>query len=889
MEIPNSKQQQLTFDKGITNVPSDAICPDNTLEECVGMVYDNNEYRPIQKPVEYAELPEGHTLLYVHVYGGFTRYITSKGGKLYWFYGETGNEIGTFFGKVSVESIGNTLILSDGSGMKYLLWDTRNSQPTYKTLGTSLPDVRMVFRISEVSDSAVTYNDAYHSLTELLDGIIVREQSGDIEHLVFAVSGSKFKVDKEDDAKSALIGLVAKRINQTHEAKRFLFPFWVRYAIRMYDGTYTYVSNPILMLPTVRYNWDIFTCDKYGNPKEMDGDGGGYPYTNYRPLSGKLFYEFTNIPNIQDWSDIIAGVDIFVSEEVKTLDMEGTWTIQNSFISHGGVSEVNPIFASNMPVTDSCFPDYDRFKTIATPSDSSTTNCYTYFQPSLLSDYEIMKKLLEASVFYKLLEIDTEKIEGSVIVDTTTVIERGVLENITSQTQLPDDYYSRAPMKANVMKAYNSRLHLANVRRGFFDGFSHFSFTCYNESYKNYRFFVYIKTDSGVRVVQTIRRSSPEIVDVWFYYPDPRAFKVMIFNDSDQTLMASLSLKEHPYLNGAYAFKRLPDDPGETRPATVAPPYPEVVTDDEIITDRLFVSEVNNPFTFLSKGDITIRMGGIIGLASQTMSLGEMEHGIHPLTVFSEKGISLLRLASDGTYTRSDEISREVCNNPSSITETDGPVFFSSEKGLMVVLGSDVKCVSEQLCGKTNGINISKKSFQEYLKDSFIAYDYRDSLLWVFNTNTGFEEYCYVYSIKTGTFSKYLFDTAITNIVGNYPDYLLQSGTKIYSLLNRPNINSEEEQSNSYNGLMITRPMKLENAFALKKLIQIMHVRQMEGSLSLRIFASNNLKTWTEPHSLLGTPWKYYKFQYDFTSLKATDRFAGTVVVTTEERTDKLR
>lgn len=878
----NEKQQQLTFEKGITNVPSDAICSDNTLEDSVGLFYDE-EHRPIQKPIEYVELPAGHTLLYVHVYGGFTRYITSKSGKLYWIYEETANEIGTLSGDVSAESIGNTLILSDGNGMKYMLWDTRSSQPTYKTLGTSLPDIRMKFRISEVSNNAVTYNDVYHSLNELLDGIVVRDEGQ--EPFIPAVTGSKFKVDKEDDAKSALIGLVAKRINQNHEAKRFLFPFWVRYAVRMYDGTYTYVSNPILMLPTVRYNWDIFTCDDYGDPKRMAV--GGWGQTNYRPLSGKLFYEFTSVPNLQDWSDIIAGVDIFVSEEVKTLDMEGTWTIQNSYIKEGSTSTVNPIFASNMPLTDSCFPSYGRFKTIATPVDDTLVNCYTYFQPSLLSDYEIMKKLLEASVFYKLLEIDTEKIEGDVIVDTTTVIERGVLENITSQSQLPDDYFSRAPMKANVMKSYNSRLHLANVRRGFFEGFDHFSFTCYNESYKNYRFFVYIKTDSGVRVVQTRRFSSPEIVDVWFYYPDPRAFKVMIFNDSDDTLLANLPLKEHPYLNGAYALIRLPDDPSETRPTTVAPSYPEVITDEEIITDRLFVSEVDNPFTFSSKGDITIRMGGIIGLASQTMALGEMEHGIHPLTVFSEKGISLLRLASDGTYTRSDETSREVCNNQKSITETDGPVFFSSEKGLMVILGTDVKCVSEQLSGK------SDNSFQKYLRDAFIAYDYRDSLLWIFDgaehDGTKGSNTCYVFSTKSGTFSRYMFDSIVTNAVNNYPDYLLQSGTKLYSLLNRPNINSLEEQSNSYSGQMITRPLKLENALALKSIMQIKHIKDMDGDMTLRIFASNNLRDWCELNSLRGVPWKYYKFRYDFSNLSATDRFAGSILITQERRTNKLR
>jgi hypothetical protein len=42
-------------------------------------------------------------------------------------------------------------------------------------------------------------------------------------------------------------------------------------------------------------------------------------------------------------------------------------------------------------------------------------------------------------------------------------------------------------------------------------------------------------------------------------------------------------------------------------------------------------------------------------------------------------------------------------------------------------------------------------------------------------------------------------------------------------------------------------------------------------------------------HSLRGTPWKYYKFRFTFTNLIATDRFAGTMLITQERRTDKLR
>ena len=107
-----------------------------------------------------------------------------------------------------------------------------------------------------------------------------------------------------------------------------------------------------------------------------------------------------------------------------------------------------------------------------------------------------------------------------------------------------------------------------------------------------------------------------------------------------------------------------------------------------------------------------------------------------------------------------------------------------------------------------------------------------------------------------------------------------------YSFIDRTNINLDNTNDS---GLMITRPMKLENGLALKSLMQIMHIKEIQGSMTLRIFASNNFNNWVELHSLRGTPWKYYRFRYDFTNLKATDRFSGTMLITQERRTDKLR
>jgi hypothetical protein len=118
----------------------------------------------------------------------------------------------------------------------------------------------------------------------------------------------------------------------------------------------------------------------------------------------------------------------------------------------------------------------------------------------------------------------------------------------------------------------------------------------------------------------------------------------------------------------------------------------------------------------------------------------------------------------------------------------------------------------------------------------------------------------------------------------------------VYSLTGKP---EEHNDTLIYSAVLETRTMKLENASALKSIMQIRHILQFhpytadgvqkKGTMTLRIFASNNLDNWVELHSLRGTPWKYYKFRYDFKGMKATDRFAGTMLVTQERRSNKLR
>jgi hypothetical protein len=241
----------------------------------------------------------------------------------------------------------------------------------------------------------------------------------------------------------------------------------------------------------------------------------------------------------------------------------------------------------------------------------------------------------------------------------------------------------------------------------------------------------------------------------------------------------------------------------------------------------------------------------------------------------------------------------------------------------MAVIGSGngivIECISEQLRGRT----ALEMDFIKFIQEAQIAYDYRDSLLWIGRPDS---DILWLYSIKSGTFHRYSMgederaarraaaSNTIFNFINNYPDYLMQINEEVFSFMERPNINDDEL---SYAATITTRPMKLENAQALKSIMQIRHVLQFSpydvtethedpethqnvtttttnrGTLALHIYASNNLDntpdSWVELHSLRGTPWKYYKFKFNFANMKATDRFAGTMLITQERRTNKLR
>lgn len=868
-----NEQIALSFGKGVTNVPSDALCDDNELEECKGLCFEDGEYRVVQKPSTFMTgLTIAQSLLYIHKLSSEDDcYIIREGDNIKWGKREKSGDdyvyspaksggsdivLVSVSGGVKVTSVGKTLVIADERGLYYFRWDGSG----YKQV--TWPVQNFSFSAKMVSDGTIAAS------TGNPEGIIdIDSDSQD----------SSIASQKQEDFNNLVVGLYEENIKKITRLKMFAKPFFVRAALEMYDGSYTNITTPILLFPSVDENtrYFMYVLDVFGvlTAKKLVA------------VTQMLSLFVCQSASLEDYTDIIKDVVVFASRGIDIYKLSQDQEIANGTGNNIGYS-ISSIFDGSVG------PSVYRAETHSPEAISGLAlsdkrlRCLAHRESKAICD-----DITSEGQFYKIASLGLKGTSGYVDISAYTTSE--ILENLETQDRLPyDDYYSRNSLIPKYISAYNSRLTLANVSRGLFSGFTYFMPLDDPSNLYYYTFDVTISTDSGDVTVRATDYTNQK-QGIYFYYPDARAKHVRIYKNVGGNIYKILDedLKEHPFLNGAYYFSwpsGVIDEPAGTADSLPANPPGK----EEILYNMVIQSEVNNPWLFLSSGYRSVGFARILGISTVTQALSQGQFGTYPLIVFTEDGVWAIGVERTGVYGDVYPMSREVCNNPRSITQTDDAVFFTSKKGLMRVFGAQVSCVSNQLSGKMRGsTGLYAHDFNSFLEGCFIAYDYRDSLLWLFSTEHAAT--CWLYSVKTGTFSTFDFDKAVGNVVGvvnNYPDFLLQCNTEtlvfVLSLIGREDINSD---STDYSARIVTRPMKFNNALSLKSIRQIHNVSDMVGTMEFSLKASNDLKTWVTMNSLRGLPWKYYRLTLTFTGMKATDRFTGTVVVTQERRTNKLR
>ena len=942
----NTEKQTLSFNKGMTNVPSDLLSDDAELAMSEGFLYSDGEMRPIQEPEKIQDASAGGTLMYIHKRDSYKNYVFFDAAES--CINTVNNVDGTdaptnqkfeIDNVKQVTSVGNTLECLTDDGIYYALFKEgayiwlgkelpkptvdayMEATPEYITCGDYFNSVESTVDLEQYcigGKNGVAYwnnvllatvdyvekaTDGYCTATKVYEENLCKDdETGDyiypVEDPGLYNKGTYYmwhvKNDMEDSFKTAVQGYVASELNAIKEKREFAYPFFIRYALRLFDGSYARISNPIICWPSINSNCYLapHPDTNFTDKATYLADWGTLKYS-LQIISSKLKLSI-KIDKLSNWTDIVKSVVVFATSEVRPFEMDGDWHFcyppdyKDKNIYDGIINAFsrNTATFKNINGYFSVSSDLSHYASISVEKTQGTF-C-SLIEGERKSETKIIEELEDNAVFYKLFSLDVtdSKLDGNYI-DTSELMEKTTLKNLTSQEQLKvDDYYGWTSKSASMLYPYNNRLNAFGLKRYPFEGFNLFAANTTTKQYSVHYLVHISNAEFSAWVKQDGAAESPDLMSSWFYYPDPNADKVIIyFTYWSWYKGVQYELKEHPRLNGAYCL-RLPTGSDPTLADYGFNELDSPTNNYELLDSSIYTSVVNNPFVFESTGDNVAGTGSVIGIAANTEAISQGQFGQYPLIVFTSEGVYGMSVNSEGLISSIYPISREVCNNADSITPTDKLVFFTSDKGLMAVSGGSVTPVSTQMAGRTSRNFLSEKnvSFVRYLSTCKIAYDYKDSLLRVFNTDY---DWHYIYNMKDGTWAvvDWMKPLAVCN---DYPDNIVQdSDGLMYSLTGKPDIN---EDPTKYSGRIVTRPLKLGSSITLKSLRQIKNlIDSDEGKLKLTIYGSNDCKYWQKLPSIYGKPWKYFTFEYALTDFLATDSFAGTLVEYQNRRTDKMR
>lgn len=517
-----------------------------------------------------------------------------------------------------------------------------------------------------------------------------------------------------------------------------------------------------------------------------------------------------------------------------------------------------------------------------------------------------MDVIQDSNVFHLVKSISIKDLQNGQTGDI--YIRENILDNLDSRQTLPDQGQMRSRVTTDIAPfAYNNRLSMAASTWDLPATSAIADFCVQNEpedgkgysieeawvkalvngqvAYKRLE----IGTDSGMYTyAENIR---------YFYYPCYEATHLILqvlheqATDGKPHKVMEFSMDKHKLQDGAYLFNNF-DSISPTKTYSYA--KREEMLEDKLLKNAkdgsptvtygnmVRVSNVANPFYFNEVNQVTLPTGTISGLSTTAKALSQGQFGAFPLYCFSDNGIWALEVSDTGTYSAKQPVSRAVCTNPESITQTEGQVLFVTKRGLMALDGSSVTCLSEILSGHNYTSALSKLDkvkelaelkdvpnpdthIEEWLQDARLLYDDKRQMLYAFNDKKE-DVLGYVYSISDQAWGMMVHDLA--HPLPCYTDALAVTREDGNGKRRLVNMSDHTMCGPAPKSLLITRPMTLGSADAHKTLEAVAARGVLDkDDARLVIWASNDLKKWaivgTSKTSWYrgksGTPYKYYR------------------------------
>lgn len=878
---------------GITSSPSEYDCPDGDISSMMNLVNENGNLVPVIPPEILFTLEKGQAVLYIHKTSDYCNYIVydtqeENKGKVCFFTDDSTDlkDIITISDKelYQISSIGNTLVILTNTGIVYALYKSGN----YVIMGDKPEFPSISFRLQGSMKSSDMVNSSF-SAGGVYPGI--------------------FTLKLSDEAAQATRNVILAYINSDSANMKnlnyFQYPFMIRYAYRLYDDSLYILSAPISIEPCEMFPYLV----RVAGYNTFNGQINGI---NMYILSiyASLYYEIVNYDKLKEslsnWTDLIKSIDIFITPSLKGIDQDnGCHNIlmynqaELSYYEYAGIRSymcIGEKDKDNKPI-------YRKYEMSEIWSDISSQAFVGLKGKELLSNDSALP-------FYLLSSIEIKKIgQGEKILS----IENGVLNGLEGKEVMKGDSQQSGTLVAKHAFTYNSRLNLANITmlppsmplescvqylNGEYDSTIK---KAIKKTYK-YKAYIFIESEKQDIMIDVISNIEMNITSSFFFYPNPKAFKLVIEREDNTGIKtySSIKLTEHKFLNGAYSnsigsFTSDFDTSILVSTSRGIPYY-----------NKIYTSEVNNPFSFPATGVNVIGSGEILGIRSATKALSQGQFGQFPLYAFTDEGIWALEVSNEGTFSAKQPITRDVCNNPESITQIDTAVIFSSDRGIMLIQGSESICISEGINNELfdvfllNGFDqlltisgftneqFKFASFQEYSKGCSMSYDYKNQRIIIFNKEYS---YAYVWSFKSKMWS--MLPSNFISAVNSYPDsYVMTSNNELVNLSN-----IDKTSIVGIPGIFITRPLKLGAADLFKTIDSCVHRGVFaKGHVKSAIYGSRDLNNWffissSKDHylrSFRGTPFKYFRFVI-ITEFDSGESLSGTSISFNYRQNNKLR
>ena len=852
--------------RGISNSPSDRMTEDGGCCESSNVILENNEVVPNVEPqditkdigfvAEYGDY-SSFKLLYIHKTQSFINYIAYSRQKRMVATLVNGNTIPivTLDSDINdITSLGNIVIILTDSDTHYIIYDDGK----YVYLGTQIPVPDIYFNVK--SDSMV-YRDKQFTMF-----------NGNLQ------SPSFWESDDENSraVKEKVYSVRSEILNAVRSQGWFYGPMFIRYAVKMYDGTYIRQSVPILLGAGFdeTYRFWVNGSTVYGN------------VLNTYKITG-ILDKF----NIGNWQKYIQSIDFFITPMYKYPYDDA------KVVSYGPVSKDR---------SGLIFEESRGFDEIEKEKEKRLTDLSNFHLIASFSTDKFLTFLGKEIPFKDVKDIDKCVME----------------EYLSTLPTLQDDYKSNHSLTAEKCRVYNNRLLLNGVKQKLYTGYPYFNATrlfAPPESgdwqdpkleYISAKIRFYIKDAFGISyMINCVNSDGGKDINVykhtfsdlgeplynaqtvygWVTYPDPNCYKAEYFvsvwdgkGGFKREFSFSISMKPHPHLSCSYGYLGLTKKLINVDNESIA------TTGNEnrfiYISNKIYQSEFENPFVFPPSGIHTIPTNQIIGMAGITKPLSTGQFGQFPLYVFTNDGIWAMTTKSDGTFGGSQPVSMDVAISDKLITSLEQAVVFRSKRGLMLMSGSEIICISDYLRGIPEWIPLeavemlnypskfaqymkalsNRVEFSIYLDGADASYDSEGNRLIVFNEKY---DYHYVYAFSTNTWHTCVLVMhnhliRLESSVNSYPEcyinahYIELNLYRTYIL----NMSTKYLSSETQPSIIVSRAYDL-NSPDLRKTIKDLRIRGKfaKGAAQYILLGSNDGLEYKVVKSLRASSWKFIK------------------------------